>query len=827
MRSRPKIMRAETWRRVEDLFNNTVDLAPDTRAVYLATHCDDKSVRQYVQQLIVQDQDYSGHIRRAIEAEALVLINHSVHPGQTLGAYKITEELQSGGMGTVFLAERADKAYRKQVAIKVLRNRLARNEDIQRFYNERQILADLEHANIARLLDGGTCEDGSPYLVMDYIRGETIDEYCRTQKLGLAERLGLFLDVCGALTYAHQHNIIHGDIKPGNILVADDATPKLLDFGIATLSGSPQPGTSVTQTEALQHLTPEYASPEQLDTKGITIRSDVYSLGVLLFKLLTDELPYRPQISALKEGQRQRYETRPLPVSVVKPSIINDESKVTGQQIDGELDEIIFKAMHKQPAERYATVELLADDIRRYLHHEPVLAHTPTSGYRIGKWLRRRRIVVGVIMLSFLSVVSVGLLLQKQISQQSLVRDILTAQGVTPAENNITVAVLPFSSAGNGHARIYAAGVTDQIITRLSTIKGLMIIAHTSVQAYAQASITRASVAQELGVRYLVYGALQQDGKVIRLQLKMLDAKTQQVVLNRDFDVQDNDLFNLHDRLLREILTTLLITPNTREQRLIAHRSTNNLAAYQAFVRGQELYSQRNKEANEHARHEFENATALDPGFARAMATLANTYRADYMNGWSATAGDSLLQAESLVRRALEMDSDIAQVHFVAALIQRAQKHHKLALSHAAEAIAINPNYADALTLMASILCYSGQPDNVFTLINRAQRLNPNYPVNYPFHSGVCYFTQQQYVAAANAFEAVLNRNPASQRATLWLSASHALNGNLDDARWQLTELLTWNPELSLSKVSDSIPYQHKQDLDRFLDGLRKAGMPE
>ena len=368
-----------------------------------------------------------------------------------------------------------------------------------------------------------------------------------------------------ALEYLTERNIIHGDIKPGNILVADDATPKLLDFGIATLSGSPQPGKPATQTETLQRLTPEYASPEQLVAGGITIRSDVYSLGVLLFKLLTEELPNRPQTSALKEWQRQSDETRPPPLgSVVRQSTTGDDRGSTGRQIDGELDEIIFKAMHRQPAERYTTVELLADDIRRYLLHEPILAHAPTPGYRIGKWLRRRRVVVGLSLLSVLSILFGGLLFQKQIDQQGLVRDILTAQGVMPSDSNITVAVLPFSSADNGQARILATGVTDQIITRLSTIKGLMIIAHTSVQNYAQASITRTGIAQELGVRYLVYGTLQQDGKAIRLRRNMLDKKTQQVVLDKDYDAQANDLFNLHDQLLREILATLLITPNAR-----------------------------------------------------------------------------------------------------------------------------------------------------------------------------------------------------------------------------------------------------------------------
>ena len=251
------------------------------------------------------------------------------------------------------------------------------------------------------------------------------------------------------------------------------------------------------------------------------------------------------------------------------------------------------------------------------------------------------------------------------------------------------------------------------------------------------------------------------------------------------------------------------------------------MRAYEAFVSGLQFYGQRFKDANAQARAQFLRAVELDPAFARAFATLANTHLADFVNGWSNKPAASLQRADALAQHALALDDKIAQVHFVMALVRREQKRHTEAMSHAAQAITFNPNYADAFVLLASELCYNGQTENTLALIEKAKRLNPLYPANYSFHSGVCQFTLGNYAAAAREFESALARNPASQRSSLWLSASYAHSGRENEARGKISELLTRNPALSLKHVADSVPYQRPEDMQRLFAGLRQAGMPD
>jgi non-specific serine/threonine protein kinase/serine/threonine-protein kinase len=330
--------------------------------------------------------------------------------GRRIGPYQIVREIGHGGMGAVYLATRADDQYRKQVAIKLIRHGMDTDFVLRRFRTERQILAALDHPNIARLLDGSTTEEGLPYLVMEYIEGVPIGEYCDQHQLNTEERLKLFRQVCAAVHYAHQHLVIHRDIKPSNILVTEESLPKLLDFGIAKLLTPELAAQTLDPTaSALRLMTPRYASPEQVRGEPITTASDIYSLGVVLYELVTGRSPYKPTSDAVHELMQAVCESEPEKPSTAVSGIRGDKQRTTdgGQRtreklrrkLRGDLDNIILMALRKEPERRYASVEQFSEDIRRHLEGLPVIARPATLSYRAGKFIRRHKVGVAAAAL--------------------------------------------------------------------------------------------------------------------------------------------------------------------------------------------------------------------------------------------------------------------------------------------------------------------------------------------------------------------------------------------------------------------------------------------
>jgi tetratricopeptide (TPR) repeat protein len=309
--------------------------------------------------------------------------------GGRLGAYRIVQEIGRGGMGAVYLATRDDDQYRKQVAIKVVKRGMDTAEVLERFRHERQILANLEHPYIARLIDGGTTADGRPFFVMDYVEGVPVDVFCRERALCVKERCQLFLRICEAVSHAHRNLVVHRDLKPGNIFVTADGTPKLLDFGVAKLL-STDAGSGITATMATRPLTPEYASPEQVHGLPVTTSTDVYSLGAILYELLTGQRAQSVASAMPLEIERAVCEAAVKRPSTVKPGL------------DSDLDNIVLMAMRKEPERRYHSVDQLAEEVRRHLDGRPV-----EFGYRARKFLRRNRGSVAATAL-FLAVLAGG-----------------------------------------------------------------------------------------------------------------------------------------------------------------------------------------------------------------------------------------------------------------------------------------------------------------------------------------------------------------------------------------------------------------------------------
>ncbi len=417
------------WARVEELFDAAAELPESERDAYLQRACQgDPELRAYIKSLLKTDLAQVTVIEDAIRGalgKAMDGLGERDHgAGERVGPYRIERTIGAGGMGVVYLAERDDRQFEQQVAIKLVRQRLLDPEVEHRLVAERQILADLDHPNIARLFDGGTMPDGTPYLVMEYIDGVPIDDYCDQNCLDIAARLRLFRTVCTAIHYAHQNLVVHRDIKPSNILVTPEGLPKLLDFGIARLLDASGDATAGITREGAVILTPENAAPEQVRGEPITTATDTYALGVLLYRLLTGCPPYQVSMSRPTEipaiicdvepmapSQKVRQLTRPLPSGNLAPDAravlasrgLNADR--LARRLQGDVDNIVLMALRKEPQRRYRTVNEFAGDIERHLSSHPVLARADTWHYRTSRFVRRH--VAAVSMAATLSVLLV------------------------------------------------------------------------------------------------------------------------------------------------------------------------------------------------------------------------------------------------------------------------------------------------------------------------------------------------------------------------------------------------------------------------------------
>ena len=411
-------MERERWQQIEELFHRVSALPPPEREPFLESLSDiDEALRREVASLLRSSEaEGEDPVTEVVQRT----LNEVVFEGteqQTFGPYRASRWLGGGSQSDVYLAERTDGEYRSKVAIKVAKRGFPTEGLRQRFRQERQILASLHHANIARILDGGTTEDGLPFFVMEYVDGEPIDAYCDGRALPIAGRLQLFLAVCSAVEHAHRNLTIHRDLKPGNILVAGDGRPILLDFGIAKLLDEPPSLDQAVRTiDGLRFLTPAYASPEQVLGKPLTTSTDVYSLGVVLYELLCGRPPYELEGLEPKALFESVCETSPLPpnrsLGASGRTAARDEEiaearseTVHGlrQRLRGDLDTIVLKALRKEPERRYASVAALAEDLDRYLRHRPIRARKENLGYRGAKLLRRHpyaAATIGILLLA-------------------------------------------------------------------------------------------------------------------------------------------------------------------------------------------------------------------------------------------------------------------------------------------------------------------------------------------------------------------------------------------------------------------------------------------
>lgn len=419
-------MEPKKWQKVKSIFNDVIELDEREQEKFLSSQGADTEILDEVRKMLgSDDESLIQHSPFSKLAE-----NGNKTP-EKIGHYRVLREVGRGGMGVVYEAVRDDGEFSQKVAIKIIKRGMDSDDILRRFRNERQILAELQHPNIARLFDGGVTENGSPYYVMEFIEGEAIDTYCRERDLTIKEKLGLFRQVCAAVSYAHSQLIVHRDLKPSNMLITPDGRVKLLDFGIAKVLNADGPDNLGTATQ-LGMMTPAYASPEQIRGEKVTTVSDVYSLGVVFYELLTGDRPYQTEGKSIAEmvdlvcNSELRKPSDATQTSVKAPENISFKLQTQSRLFKGDLDNIALKALQKEPVRRYQSVEQFSEDIRRHLIGQPVSARPDTPSYRLKKFVSRNRGPVFAGTLIFISLfigIGVALWQARRAEQQRLLAE--------------------------------------------------------------------------------------------------------------------------------------------------------------------------------------------------------------------------------------------------------------------------------------------------------------------------------------------------------------------------------------------------------------------
>ncbi len=710
-------MSPERWQQIEEIFQNALDLSPSERKDYLATTtADDSELKSEVEKLLSQFEDASSFIETPAFSDEKAGVLSSLMEfdeddpmlGNLLGSYRIEREIGRGGMGAVYEAIRADGEFRRKAAIKIVKRGMDTDFILRRFRNERQILATLEHPYITRLLDGGTTDDGRPYFVMDYIEGLPLYRYCDANRLTINDRLNLFTKICEAVEYAHQNLVIHRDLKPSNILIGNDGTPRLLDFGIAKLLNPEMASDTLQPTAtAMRMMTIDYASPEQINGEKVTFATDIYSLGVILFELLTGHRPYRFPNRTPHEIARVICEEPPLhPSDAITrsedtlPIIHVDQEALTIRHLAelrknspdklreilrGNLDNITLKALCKLPDERYQSVKRLLEDIEKHLEGKPI--STPF-------YFRANN-----------------------------------NQTPPTIQNGRLIAVLPlkllnFAATENTDENYLSIGLADAIISRLTNLRDFTVRPTSSISGYENSEVDPLQAGKELGVDFVLDGRIKKFGEKLRVSMQMLDVQKGSTVWAGQFDEIFTDVLTLEDAISEQVAEALVSQITGEHAIKLGKRGTDNPEAYEAYLKGRFYWNQFTADSLPKAIEQFQKAVELDPNYALAHVGVADFYIWANIYGLMPSL-ESYKHAEAAVKRALEIDDKLGEAWATFGLVQNNKFDWADAKRIHEKSIELNPNYPNAHEWYSAHLVGSGNFAEGVKEIERAEELDP------------------------------------------------------------------------------------------------------
>jgi len=778
-------MSPDRWKKIEDVFQAAADLPVAERLSFVSERsAGDAQLEAEIVKLLASLDDADQFIESPIWTDSNFLntkakreISISLDAakngqddflGKRIGVYKLTRQIGRGGMGAVYRAERADGEFQQTVAVKLIKRGMDTDFIVRRFRHERQILASFEHPFIARLLDGGTTSDGVPYFVMEYIEGETFYNYCDGKQLTLRDRLKLFQKVCSAIEYAHERQIIHRDIKPSNILINGSGSPKLLDFGIAKILDPDLIHESLNPTGSmLRMMTPDYASPEQVRGRDVSTVSDIYSLGVLLYELVTGHRPYNFSGRALHEVSRVVCEEMPRVPSAIldvnenlMPQYGGHADKAAEQRgtsrnqlsddISRGLDNIVMKALAKSQKDRYPNAKAFSQDITRFLNGKGVEApaYQPESGER-------------------------------------------RTQLPRPSEQSKSIAILPFKFLNLGGAsentddRFLGLGLADALITRLSKIRRFLVRPTSAIIAFGDTLSDPIKAGDALNVDYIIDGNIKKANDRLRVTIQLLDVKDNAAIWATSIDEKLADVLTLEDTLSIKVIEALLPQLTGSELADFAKRGTDVPEAFEQYLRGRYYFNSFTEEGLAKAFVAFHSAIAADPGYALAYCGIADYY------SWLGIIGvlppqECFLPAIEAAGKAVELDADLSDAHATLGFALHAGNYDWAgAERHLKRAIELNPGNGVAYVWYSIVLFTEGRFDEGLELARRGVDLDPLTPFNH-HNIGWGLYYARRFDEAADQYRSVIENFPEYSFGHLGLAKVNRRIGNTKDALRQV-----------------------------------------
>jgi serine/threonine protein kinase/Tfp pilus assembly protein PilF len=592
-----------------------------------------------------------------------------------IGPYELIRLLGTGGMAQVWLARRADGAFKRDVALKLPMLTRQRVDLEQRFARERDILASLEHPQIARFYDAGVDPDGLPYFAMEYVQGQWLTDWCDSNRLGVSARLELLLEVLKAVQYAHEKHVIHRDLKPSNILVTESGEVRLLDFGVAKLLETENADQTQLTGVYGRALTPDYTSPELLRGDALDPRSDVYSLGVVLYELLTGVRPYQLTNAASMGLLQQAVST----VEVRRPSALIDRDAAAvraatheqlARQLRGDLDSIALRALAKEPEDRYSSVAALAEDLQLYLAGRPIKAQPARFIYRSCKFVLRNRTVIAVTAAAAASILIIlGYAIHREAVYQANTKALAIASVaakpasavVVSAPSPHSIAVLPFvDMSASKDQEYFADGLSEELIDHLANSPDLKVIARTSSFQFKGKNEDVRSIAEKLGVANLLEGSVRKLGGQMRITAQLIKASDGTHLWSQTYDRSVNDIFQVQDEIAARVTQALDAALSVNAA--AAAERPQNVEAYNLLLKGN-FFFERNKNGDlDRAQREYQQALVRDPGYAQAWTSLAGVY---FFQGYDHELSPKKAESKILeaLRRALAINPNSAAAH--------------------------------------------------------------------------------------------------------------------------------------------------------------------
>ncbi len=799
---------SESLERVEYLFTEALGRSPSERQEYLLQACrEDQSLIAEVEALLrahdngdLKSSRGGNSAAPAGDAGADTLLDKFL--GSRVGPYKLLQKIGEGGCGAVYLAEQAEPI-RRRVALKIIKLGMDTREVIARFEAERQTLALMDHPNIARVFECGATEAGRPYFVMELVQGISITRFCEDRRLPLLKRLELFIPVCRAIQHAHERGIVHRDIKPSNILVAISdglPTPKVIDFGVAKATES-RPSDKTLFTSYEQFIgTPLYMSPEQaeLGSAGVDARSDIYSLGVLLYELLTGCTPFESinQARASFEEMRRRVkEDEALPpskrLSLLDGHTLATLSKSRGIEpqklagfLRGDLDWIVMRCIEKDPSGRYSTAIGLAEEIGRYLRHEPVLAAAPGLGVKLRRLSRRHRAGLQAAGAAAAVVLAgaAGLLW----SRSQRVAEVETTSATPAVVSQRSIAVLPFTNLSPDPANaFFASGVHEDLINNLSKIHDLKVISRTSVMAYRGGSNSLRAIAEDFGVANVLEGTVRRSGDEVRVTVQLFNALTEQPIWADSYDRKLTDIFSIQSDLSRSIAGALEASLTADERRLIDRRPTTSQAAYDLYLRARAVDDQLGSNATlgeyEPILTLYNQAVSKDPKFVLAYIQIAMLDLKLYWYSRLDTSEARLALAQAAAEAAVRLAPDDPETKLMLGHIDyHVALNWSRALLEFEAAASEMPNDDQAIFAVGFTLRRLGRWNESIEYLERASSHNPRSLSESVALIETLFFLRR-YAQARVDGQQYLVRFPDNRELAEWLlRAQYELDGDRD-----------------------------------------------